>query len=80
MPFVLYRAERMHEGAIELEPRYARVDPDGGWASIVAELEIVQLSGDHLAVVDEPVVGTVGRHLARRLSELDSEVLKGFHA
>ena len=80
VPFVLYRAERMHEGAIELEPRYARVDPDGGWASIVTELEIVQLSGDHLAVVDEPVVGTVGRHLARRLSELDSEVLKGFHA
>ena len=80
VPFVLYRAERMHEGAIELEPRYAHVDPDGGWAAIVTELEIVHLSGDHLAVVDEPVVGTVGKHLARRLSELDSEVLKGSDA
>ena len=80
VPFVLYRAERMHEGAIELEPRYAHVDPDGGWAAIVTELEIVQLSGDHLAVVDEPVVGTVGKHLARRLTELDSEVLKGSDA
>ena len=77
LPFVLYRAERMHEGAIELEPRYARVDPDGGWARIVTDLEIVHLEGDHLAVVDEPVVGTVGKHLARRLSELDAGVLKG---
>ena len=72
VPFVLYRAERMHDGAIELEPRYAEIDPDGGWAQIVTELEIVQLTGDHLAVVDEPVVGTVGKHLARRLSELDA--------
>ena len=77
VPFVLYRAERMHDGAIELEPRYAHVDPDGGWAEIVTELEIVQLKGDHLAVVDEPVVGTVGRHLARRLTELDAGVSKG---
>ncbi len=80
VPFVLYRAERMHDGAIELEPRYAHIDPDGGWAAIVTELEIVQLTGDHLALVDEPVVGTVGKHLARRLSELDSEVLKGSDA
>ncbi|WP_216693440.1 polyketide synthase Pks13 [Dietzia psychralcaliphila] len=78
--FVLYRAERMHEGAIELEPRYAHVDPDGGWARIVSDLEVVQLKGDHLAVVDEPVVGTVGRHLARRLSEIDAGVLKGSDA
>ena len=72
VPFVLYRAERMHDGAIELEPRYAHVDPDGGWAAIVDDLEIVQLRGDHLAVVDEPEVGTVGKHLARRLSEIDA--------
>ncbi|MET3860912.1 polyketide synthase 13 [Dietzia sp. 2505] len=78
--FVLYRAERMHEGAIELEPRYARVDRDGGWGRIVSDLEVVQLKGDHLAVVDEPVVGTVGRHLARRLSEIDAGVLKGSDA
>ena len=80
VPFVLYRAERMHAGAIELEPRYEHVDPDGGWARIVADLEVVQLQGDHLAVVDEPVVGTVGRHLARRLSEIDAGELKGMDA
>ncbi|MDV8002099.1 polyketide synthase Pks13 [Rhodococcus sp. IEGM 1408] len=78
--FVLYRAERMHDGAIELEPRYAHIDPDGGWARIVNDLEVVQLKGDHLAMVDEPVVGTVGRHLARRLSEIDAGVLKGTDA
>ncbi|EYT62192.1 polyketide synthase [Dietzia sp. UCD-THP] len=80
VPFVLYRAERMHEGAIELEPRYAHVDTDGGWGRIVSDLEVVQLKGDHLAVVDEPVVGTVGKHLARRLSEIDAGVLKGSDA
>ena len=76
VPFVLYRAERMHDGAIELEPRYAEIDPDGGWAKIVDDLEIVQLRGDHLAVVDEPEVGTVGKHLARRLSEIDANAGK----
>ena len=78
--FVLYRAERMHDGAIELEPRYAHVDPDGGWDRIVHDLEVVRVKGDHLAMVDEPVVGTVGRHLARRLSEIDAGVLKGTDA
>ncbi len=72
VPVLLFRAERMHEGAVELEPRYAKIDPDGGWSAIVDELDIVQLRGDHLAVVDEPEIGTVGAHLTRRLAELDS--------
>ena len=72
VPFVLYRAERMHDGAIELEPRYASVDPDGGWARIVEDLDIVRLSGDHLAVVDEPEIGKVGQHLTRRLAAIDA--------
>ena len=80
VPFVLYRAERMHDGAIELEPRYERIDPDGGWAAVVTDLEVVHLEGDHLAMVDEPVVGTVGKHLARRLTELDAGVRKGTNA
>lgn len=72
VPFVLYRAERMHEGAIELEPRYAHVDPDGGWGAFVADLEVVQLRGDHLAIVDEPEVGTIGTHLGGRLGAIDA--------
>ncbi|MER0093436.1 beta-ketoacyl synthase N-terminal-like domain-containing protein [Corynebacterium sp. KPL2838] len=63
VPVVLFRSERMHDGAIELEPRYAEIDPDGGWGVIVKDLEIVQLPGDHLAVPDEPAIGTVGKHM-----------------
>ncbi|WP_151549409.1 MULTISPECIES: polyketide synthase Pks13 [Corynebacterium] len=70
-PVVLFRAERMHDGAIELEPRYASIDEDGGWSSIVDELEIVHLKGDHLAVVDEPEIAKVGSYLSRRIVELE---------
>ncbi|WP_407924177.1 polyketide synthase Pks13 [Corynebacterium occultum] len=69
VPVLLFRAEGMHAGAIELEPNYAEIDPDGGWSTIVDELDIIQLPGDHLAIVDEPAIGTVGAHLARRINE-----------
>jgi len=62
----------MHDGAIELEPAYASIDPDGGWSAIVDQLDIVQLAGDHLAVPDEPAIGVVGAHMTRRIEELDS--------
>lgn len=71
VPVMLFRSERMHDGAIELEPAYAEIDPDGGWSAIVDDLEIIQLPGDHLAVVDEPAIGTVGAALTRRIDELD---------
>ena len=63
VPVLLFRAEGMHEGAIMLEPAYADIAPDGGWSAIVEDLTIVQLPGDHLAVVDEPAVGIVGKHM-----------------
>ncbi|APT93393.1 polyketide synthase [Corynebacterium phocae] len=69
VPVLLFRAERMHDGAIELEPAYAEIDPDGGWGAIVEDLEIVQLPGDHLAVPDEPVIGIVGRHMEKWIEE-----------
>ncbi|WP_460490760.1 alpha/beta fold hydrolase, partial [Corynebacterium nasicanis] len=71
LPVLLFRAEGMHEGAIELEPRYAHIDPDGGWSAIVDDLDIVQLKGDHLAVPDEPAIGVVGAHMAKRIDELE---------
>ena len=71
LPVLLFRAERMHDGAIMLEPAYAEIDPDGGWAAIVEDLTIVQLPGDHLAVVDEPAVGIVGKHIAEWIAEVD---------
>ena len=68
-PVLLFRSERMHDGAIELEPRYAHIDPDGGWGAIVEDLEIVQLPGDHLAVPDEPVIGIVAKHMNKWMEE-----------
>lgn len=77
VPVVLFRAERMHDGAIELEPRYATIDEDGGWSAIVGDLEIVHLHGDHLAIVDEPEISTVGAWLRDRLQNLDTEPRNG---
>lgn len=70
-PVTLFRAERMHDGAIELEPAYAEVAPDGGWGEIVEDLEIVQLRGDHLAIVDEPEISKVGRVIAKHIADGD---------
>ncbi|MGZ6833802.1 MAG: thioesterase domain-containing protein, partial [Mycobacteriaceae bacterium] len=61
---VLYRADRMHEGAIEIEPRYTHVEPDGGWAEVCPQLELVSVGGDHLAMIDEPIVSKVAEHLS----------------
>ncbi len=65
---VLYRADRMHEGAIEIEPRYTHVAPDGGWADACPQLELVSVGGDHLAIIDEPIVSRVAEHLSAVLS------------
>ena len=70
-PVTLFRAERMHDGAIELEPAYAEVAPDGGWGEIVKDLEIIQLRGDHLAIVDEPEISKVGRVIAKHITDGD---------
>ena len=69
VPVILFRSERMHDGAIELEPAYAEINPDGGWGVIVKDLEIVQLPGDHLAVPDEPAIGIVGKHMEEWIEE-----------
>ncbi|MGL6236026.1 MAG: polyketide synthase Pks13 [Segniliparus sp.] len=74
-PVVLYRSERMHDGAIELEPRYAHVEHHGGWGPYVKNLDIVQCTGDHIGMVDEPVVSVVGADLSRRLLAIEATVL-----
>lgn len=67
-PVTLFRAERMHDGAIELEPAYVEIAADGGWGAIVEDLEIIQLRGDHLAIVDEPEISKVGRVIAEHIT------------
>lgn len=68
-PVTLFRAERMHDGAIELEPAYVEIAADGGWGAIVEDLEIIQLRGDHLAIVDEPEISKVGRVIATHIED-----------
>ncbi|MFY9190669.1 MAG: type I polyketide synthase [Lawsonella sp.] len=70
VPVVLYRAERMHDGAIELEPNFAHIKPDGGWGEVVNDLTVVQLKGDHLSIIDQPEVGKIARDIANRRDQL----------
>ncbi|MFI6570649.1 polyketide synthase Pks13 [Nocardia fluminea] len=70
---VLYLADRYHDGAIELEPRYANRRPNGGWGEYVPNLEIVHIPGDHLQIVDEPRIGQIGADLAAKLAAISAE-------
>ncbi|MCD2146920.1 polyketide synthase Pks13 [Gordonia paraffinivorans] len=67
---VLYRADKMHAGAIELEPQWAEIDEDGRWGEVVDDLEIIHIGGDHLSIVDEPYIAKIGADLTNRLREL----------
>ncbi len=68
---VLYRADKMHDGAIELEPQWAEIDEDGRWSEVVDDLEIVHIGGDHLSIVDEPYVAKVAADLSDRIADLN---------
>ncbi|MGA6203715.1 polyketide synthase Pks13 [Nocardia testacea] len=69
---VLYLADRYHDGAIELEPRYAERRPNGGWDEYLPNLEIVHIPGDHLQIIDEPRIGRIGADLTAKLDRITS--------
>ncbi|MFB7877281.1 polyketide synthase Pks13 [Nocardia sp. NPDC056064] len=70
---VLYLADRYHDGAIELEPRYADRRPNGGWDEYIPNLEVVHIPGDHLQIVDEPRIGQIGADLAAKLAAISAK-------
>ncbi|MEV0249923.1 polyketide synthase Pks13 [Nocardia sp. NPDC050712] len=70
---VLYLADRYHDGAIELEPRFADRLPDGGWDEFIPNLEVVHIPGDHLQIVDEPRIGKIGADLSAKLAEIEAK-------
>ena len=74
---VLYLADRYHDGMIELEPRFAERQPNGGWDEYVPNLEVVHIPGDHLQIVDEPRIGKIGADLTAKLARIDSSGVKG---
>ncbi|MFD3594093.1 polyketide synthase Pks13 [Nocardia sp. NPDC058640] len=70
---VLYLADRYHDGAIELEPRFADRKPNGGWDEYIPNLEVVNIPGDHLQIVDEPRIGQIGADLAAKLAAISAK-------
>lgn len=67
---VLYLADRYHDGIIEIEPRYADRLPNGGWDDFIPSLEIIHIPGDHLQIIDEPRIATIGADLTLKLAEI----------
>ncbi len=68
----LYFADKYHDDAIALEPAYATREDHGGWGPVVKDLEIVEIGGDHLAIVDEPYIGRIASHMTKKLEEIES--------
>lgn len=64
---VLYLAERYHDGMIELEPAYKHRAPQGGWGPYLPKLEVVEVGGDHIQIIDEPYIAKIGKHLTDKL-------------
>ncbi|MBL1073364.1 acyltransferase domain-containing protein [Nocardia sp. 2] len=70
---VLYLADRYHDGIIELEPRFGDRLPNGGWEEHIPDLEIIHIPGDHLQIIDEPRIATIGADLTKKLNEITTE-------
>ncbi|MVU79722.1 acyltransferase domain-containing protein [Nocardia sp. ET3-3] len=68
----LYLADRYHDGLIELEPRFGDRRPNGGWSEHISDLEIIHIPGDHLQIIDEPRIATIGADLTKKLTEIDA--------
>ncbi|RDI48460.1 polyketide synthase Pks13 [Nocardia mexicana] len=67
---VLYLADRYHDGMIELEPRFAERQPNGGWDDYIPNLEIIHIPGEHLQIIDEPRIATIGADLTQKLAAI----------
>ncbi|HET9874906.1 MAG TPA: thioesterase domain-containing protein, partial [Mycobacterium sp.] len=69
----LYMADRYHDDAITFEPRYATRKPDGGWGEYVADLEVVPIGGEHIQVIDEPIIAKVGAHMSQAIEAIQGK-------
>ncbi len=67
----LYMADRYHDDAIMFEPRYAVRKLDGGWGEYVSDLEVVQIGGEHIQAIDEPIIAKVGAHMSQALDKIE---------
>lgn len=69
----LYMADRYHDDAITFEPAYATRQPDGGWGEFVSDLEVVLVGGEHIQVIDEPIIAKVGAHMSQALRTINAQ-------
>ena len=60
---LLYRAAEPHALTVTLDPRYLRTDRDLGWAEFCPNLEVIDVPGDHLTIIDPPNVSRITEHL-----------------
>ncbi|HEX7323504.1 MAG TPA: acyltransferase domain-containing protein, partial [Mycobacterium sp.] len=67
----LYMADRYHDDAIMFEPRYATRKPDGGWGEYVSDLEVIPVGGEHIQVIDEPIIAKVGAHMGEAIKRIE---------
>ncbi|AMT69179.1 polyketide synthase [Mycobacteroides immunogenum] len=68
----LYMADRYHDDAITFEPAYATRQPDGGWGEFVSDLEVVPVGGEHIQIIDEPIIAKVGAHMSQALRSINA--------
>ncbi|MGH3724745.1 MAG: polyketide synthase Pks13 [Mycobacterium sp.] len=73
----LYMADRYHDDAITFEPAYATRKPDGGWSEFVTDLEVVPVGGEHIQIIDEPIIAKVGAHMSQALRTINAQNQEG---
>ena len=64
---LLFRAEQPHPLTTELDPRYLRTDRALGWDAFCQDLDIHDVPGDHISMVDPPNIDVIAAVL-RELS------------
>lgn len=64
---VFFSAADLVPGGLR-DQRFDRTDPARGWDAFCLDLDVIDVPGHHLSLLDPPNVDLIGRHLRRRLS------------
>jgi phthiocerol/phenolphthiocerol synthesis type-I polyketide synthase D len=60
---VFYSAALPVPGGLR-DPRFDRTDPARGWDAVCPDIEVVNVPGHHLSLLDPPNVEVIARHLS----------------
>ncbi|HEX6357569.1 SDR family NAD(P)-dependent oxidoreductase, partial [Actinophytocola sp.] len=67
---LLFRAEQPHPLTTELDPRYLRADRALGWDAYCPHLEVLDVPGDHISMVDPPNIDVLAERVSATLEAL----------